>query len=279
MRNQSPGLWVSLTRSEYAGAFFMLVLAVLLALVPSVFSIRKQDKILYDSDSSRREALIARHLAATDSFFRKKRPTFVSWQRMKPGDLENLGLAAEDANRVYNKIRLGYRYASLSELSRETGIDTAILKNVISPQSFRKKQNKTQKPRSIIELNSCDTTDLIALPGIGSKTAQRIVRFRDALGGFYSKEQILETRFIDTTVLRKILPEMHVNTGIVKQISIQSAGIETLKKHPYLSEKQAKVIVKFRQQHGKLNENLLREIKIISPAELSRLLPYLNFNE
>jgi DNA uptake protein ComE-like DNA-binding protein len=278
MRNQSPGPWVSLTRSEYAGAFFMLVLAVLLALIPAVFSTGKQDNVLYAADSAQRATLLARHLAATDSFFRKKKPKYIPWHRLKSGDLENLGLAAEDADRIYQKIKMGYRYSSLSELSRETGLDTAVLKNAVSTFSFGEKKTGKQKPVNI-ELNSCDTTALIALPGIGSKTALRIIRFRDALGGFYNKEQLLETRFADTAALRKLLPEMQVNTGLLKKISIQTAGIETLKKHPYISEKQAKVMLAFRQQHGKLNENLLKEIKIISPAELSRLLPYLNFNE
>ena len=278
MRNQSPGPWVSLTRSEYAGAFFMMLLAILLALIPSVFSINSKGDVIYHTDSSRRAALIARHLAATDSFFKKKKSGYIPWQRLKPGDLENMGVAAEDANRIYEKIKMGHRYATLVDLSRETGIDTGILRNVVNTFSFKERKGQKQKAEPV-ELNSCDTGALVALPGIGSKTAVRIIRFREALGGFYSKEQILETRFIDTTTLKKLLPEMRLNISLVKKIPIQSANLETLKKHPYLTEKQAKIILAFRQQHGKLNENLLKEIKIISPSELSRLLPYLNFNE
>ena len=278
MRKQSPGLWVSLTRSEYAGAFFMLILALLLALIPSIFSMNRQSSIVYHADSSQRAALMARHLATKDSFFKKRKNKYIPWQRIKSVDLENLGLTTEDADRIYQKIRMGHKYASLSELSRETGIDTSVLKNVVSIYSFREKKTELPKPETV-ELNSCDTSDLIALRGIGSKTAQRIIRFRDALGGFYKKEQLLETRFTDSAVLLKLLPDLKLNPALVKKIPIQSANIETLKKHPYLSERQAKVILSFRQQHGKLSENLLREIKIISPTELSRLLPYLNFNE
>jgi DNA uptake protein ComE-like DNA-binding protein len=163
-------------------------------------------------------------------------------------------------------------------LSIETGIDTAVLKNVVSIYSFREKKIEKQKPE-IVELNSCDTTALIALPGIGSKTAQRIIRFRDALGGFYRKEQILETRFTDTNTLRKILPDLTLNPNLIKKIPIQTANLETLKKHPYLSERQAKVILSFREQHKKLNESMLKEIKIISADELAKILPYLDFNE
>ena len=278
MRKQSPGPWVSLTKSEYAGAFFMLLLGILLALIPAVYHMQPQTGIIYQTDSNQRAALMANHLAATDSFFKKKKNKFIPWQRLKSGDFENMGLTAEDADRVYEKIKMGYQYASLAELSRETGIDTTVLKNVVSHYSFREKKSEKQKP-PIIELNSCDTTALIALPGIGSKTAQRIIRFRDALGGFYRKEQILETRFADTNALRKILPKLTLNPNLVIKIPIQTATLETLKKHPYLSERQAKVILAFREKHKPLNESMLKEIKIISATELTKILPYLNFNE
>lgn len=276
MRNQSPGPWVPLTRSEYAGAFFMLIIAILLALIPSILGLKRQDAIIYHTDSAQRAAIMARHLATTDSFFRRKKTRPIHLRRLKPEDLEQMGLNSEEANRVYEKIKMGHRYGSLAELSRETGIDTTILKNSIAQPSFTKGKTKQQ---SMVELNSCDTTDLISLPGIGSKTASRIIRFRDALGGFYQKEQILETRFTDSITLKKLLSSFQVNPGLVRKIPVQTANLELLKKHPYLNEKQARVIIAFRDQHGKLSEKHLREIKIISARELSKILPYLDFNE
>lgn len=276
MRNKSPGLWVSLTRSEYAGAFFMLIIAVVLALLPSLLGSNKQNSIVYLTDSIQRATLISKHIAATDSFFKKKRSRLTPWKGLKQQDLENLGLSADEANRVYQKLRLGYQYSSLSELSKETGIDTTVLKNAISKPAFRSNKSRTS---SMVELNSCDTSDLIAMPGIGSKTAARIIRFRDALGGFYQKEQILETRYTDTTVLEKLLPSFQINNALLRKIPIQSAGLELLKKHPYLSEKQARVIIAFRNQHGRLTEQHLKEIRIISDTDLKRLMPYLDFNE
>tara|TARA_B000000565_G_scaffold249365_1_gene220690 strand:- start:67 stop:222 length:156 start_codon:yes stop_codon:yes gene_type:complete len=35
-----------------------------------------------------------------------------------------------------------------------------------------------------IELNKADAQDLLVLPGVGPVLSQRIVRFREALGGF-----------------------------------------------------------------------------------------------
>ena len=158
MRNQSPGPWVSLTRSEYAGAFFMLLLATLLALIPSVFSTNSKGVIIYHTDSSRRAAIIARHLAATDSFFRKKKTGYIPWQRLKPGDFENMGVPVEEANRIYEKIKLGHSYASLADLSRETGIDTGTLKSIVSIYPFKGKKGQKQRAEPV-ELNSCFTAN------------------------------------------------------------------------------------------------------------------------
>ena len=44
-----------------------------------------------------------------------------------------------------------------------------------------------------IDINSADTAAFISLPGIGSKLSQRIINFREKLGGFYMVEQIGET--------------------------------------------------------------------------------------
>ena len=50
------------------------------------------------------------------------------------------------------------------------------------------------------EINSADTTAFIALPGIGSKLAARIVLFREELGGFYNIEQIREVYGLQDSV-------------------------------------------------------------------------------
>ncbi|RYG30104.1 MAG: hypothetical protein EOO01_37235, partial [Chitinophagaceae bacterium] len=41
-----------------------------------------------------------------------------------------------------------------------------------------------------VDINNSDTLAWMALPGIGPKLSQRIVNFRDKLGGFYSVEQV-----------------------------------------------------------------------------------------
>ncbi|MDR0796724.1 MAG: helix-hairpin-helix domain-containing protein, partial [Tannerella sp.] len=68
----------------------------------------------------------------------------------------------------------------------------------------RMTSNQTSYPRTekystgtVVELNSADTTILKKVPGIGSAFANRIVRFRNLLGGFYTVQQLAEVYGID----------------------------------------------------------------------------------
>ena len=51
-----------------------------------------------------------------------------------------------------------------------------------------KKQYELKK----IELNSCDTNDIMKVPQFGAKRAKKIVEYRDRLGGFADLSQLLE---------------------------------------------------------------------------------------
>lgn len=49
-------------------------------------------------------------------------------------------------------------------------------------------------PAAIVNLNTASATDLEGLPGIGAKTAARIVEYRQKNGPFKKVEDILETQ-------------------------------------------------------------------------------------
>ncbi len=51
------------------------------------------------------------------------------------------------------------------------------------------------------DINTADTTQLAELRGIGSKLSARIVKYRDALGGFHSTEQYVEVYGLDSILL------------------------------------------------------------------------------
>lgn len=132
---------------------------------------------------------------------------------------------------------------------------------------------------SLIDINTADTTAWIALPGIGSKLSQRIISFRDKLGGFYKVEQVAETFGLPDSTFQKIRSRLSLNTVSVKQININAATVDELKSHPYLRYALANAIVQYKNQHG--NFTSLEDLKKIIPVTeevFAKVSPYLKLN-
>ena len=141
--------------------------------------------------------------------------------------------------------------------------------------SFRKSSPKLKNLIQSVEINSADSTQLVALPGIGSRLATRILAFRNRLGGFYSISQIAETFGLPDSTFQLIKPYLSCDTTALKQININTADPATLKNHPYFRWSLANAIVRFREQHGRfLSVSDLRKIEIITDETYTKIAPY-----
>ena len=130
-----------------------------------------------------------------------------------------------------------------------------------------------------VELNTADTMTLQLLHGIGPAYSRRIVRYREKLGGFTSKEQLLEVYGFTPELLNHIAPHITVDTLAVSKISINSVTLKQLIKHPYIEYYQARDIIELRN-HGVHYNNAddLRAVPSMADSTLQRLLPYISFD-
>ena len=132
------------------------------------------------------------------------------------------------------------------------------------------------RPVFIVELNSADTLDLQQLKGIGPTFARRIVKYRDMLGGFSTKSQLLEVFGMDSARYNGIKDFVEINSDSLRKIDINSATIKQLIKHPYIEFYTAKSIVQQRQKSGKYkNVSELKDSAIIYEGLYRKLKPYL----
>jgi competence protein ComEA len=150
---------------------------------------------------------------------------------------------------------------------------------------YEKKQyeNKVyEKPKystTTLDINTADTTAFIAMPGIGSKLSQRIVAFRDKLGGFYKVDQIGETYGLPDSTFQKIKSSFIVEAAVIHQINVNTATADEMKKHPYLRYAIANAIVQYRTQHGNFSSvEELKKIMLITEDIYNRTAPYLKVN-
>lgn len=141
---------------------------------------------------------------------------------------------------------------------------------------FKTPYEKSERRIAAVDINNADTTALIALPGIGSKLAQRIITFRDKLGGFYAADQIGETYGLPDSTFQKLKPYLKVY-GDFKKFNINTATKDELKTHPYIKWNLANAIVEYRAQHGlfkKLDE--VKNIVLIDEEIYKKITPYLS---
>ena len=128
-----------------------------------------------------------------------------------------------------------------------------------------------------VSINEDDTSAFIALPGIGPVLANRIINFRDKLGGFYSIEQIGETYGLPDSTFQKLKPYLNVQEASVKKLNINTASKDDLKTHPYIRWKLANAIVEYRNQHGNYNSlDDLLNIVLIDEVTFQKLKHYLS---
>ena len=145
-------------------------------------------------------------------------------------------------------------------------------------RAFFKPSYLPAKPIFVVfDVNTSDTTELIKLRGIGSKSADRIIKLRDGLGGFVSQDQYTDVFGIDSLAMIELKKYALIQTP-ARKLNVNTATAEVLDKHQYITAKQAAVIVAYRQQHGnfKAVDDLLK-IKILRPETVKKLAPYLEF--
>ena len=127
------------------------------------------------------------------------------------------------------------------------------------------------------DINTADTAQLIALKGIGSTLAGRIVKFRDALGGFVSTDQFRDIYGLDSLALNELQAFGKIRSS-VRKIPINTASADELDRHPFLSRRQAQIIVTYREQHGAYTSaESLKPIRILDAKTIEKIAPYLEF--
>jgi len=147
------------------------------------------------------------------------------------------------------------------------------------PERVRPNWQAPPRPKILVELNRADTLELQGLPGIGPTLAQRVVKYRDRLGGFFQCEQLLEIYGIDSSLFNKILPQIQVNKKLLQTRSWNTISLEELKLFPYLTNKEAQIIVQYRKVHGPFATlEAVKKIRGIRSDIPEKLTPYLQFD-
>lgn len=188
----------------------------------------------------------------------------------KPEDISKIwGLHKDDVTRLLPYVTIENKK---NDYSKNDYANSGGKQNNYTNNTF----TKEKKADIIVDVNSADTTAFIALPGIGSKLAQRIINFREKLGGFYSVEQVGQTFGLPDSTFQKIKQKLVLNNASVKKLNINTASVDELKVHPYIRYNLANAIIQYRSQHGNFSSvNDIKNIMLVNDEIFNKVSPYL----
>jgi DNA uptake protein ComE-like DNA-binding protein len=117
--------------------------------------------------------------------------------------------------------------------------------------------------------------------GIGSKLSARIIKYREALGGFRSTDQLNEIYRLDTAVIRALKKIAFIVPGFEPaKMNINTSSEQDLARHPYFKKNEASAIVAYRFKHGKfMSLSELADIKILDTTTIRKIIPYLELDK
>lgn len=202
-----------------------------------------------------------------------------------------LGLSLKQAQSIINYRSKGGKFYKPEDLESMYTITPAMYKKLLpyvtienQNQPYAKKDFQYQKkeyikkPLIIVEINQADSAVLDQIRGIGPAFASRILKYRNRLGGFHKKEQLMEVYGLDSLKYEEIKDQISINPSSVRTVNINTADFNVLRTSPYLSYKQINAIIQFRKQHGNYSSvNDLKKVAILTPQIIDKLIPYLSF--
>ncbi|MBI5372167.1 MAG: helix-hairpin-helix domain-containing protein [Sphingobacteriales bacterium] len=306
--------YFTLSRKERIGVFLILLLVALAFCLPSFLPGRRASSRTSTADTAwiaamkrleKKQADPGRAYPEENSRqypydraenYRQKRPEGRLFEfnpnTISPDGWQELGLREKTIKTILNFLSKGGRFRKPEDLQRIYGLfpdEYERLRPYIRiaeerPAATASRANDrmfTERPApatgpATVEINSADTASFIALPGIGSKLAQRIIHFRGKLGGFYSINQVAETFGLSDSVFRRIQPYLRLEVMTLRKININTATAEELKVHPYLKWNLINALLAYRKEHGPFRrKEELKQVMAVTDEIYEQIAPYL----
>lgn len=201
-------------------------------------------------------------------------------------DFMALGFPEWLADRILKYREKGGKFREKADLKKVYGMPEDLYNELepyiqITPSASTGRAPFPQKEKAEIrkiDINKSAVEDWQQLPGIGPGYANRIVKFRTALGGFVHVAQVAETFALPDSVFQRIKPYLNFEAHELVKIDLNQADEATIDAHPYLHKGHAKAIIKRRTEKGPYKS--VGELQLIDwfdkePSLFKKVEPYL----
>lgn len=293
--------YFSFNRKERNGAFLFLLICCLLLSWLAYFRFIYQPEMLTPDKKFFEEAAIfeaklkamnAEAPTGDNNKFKKK--TAVELFSFNPNELndsisKSLGMPQYLSSRIINYVNKGGRFRVKKDLLRIYGMDSSLFFRlepyITLPDSapeLRKytsdfeTNKKFEKPMEVYDLNTCTYRQLTDISGIGEWRANKILNYRNRLGGFTSIEQLREISSIDSAVFEQLKKQLTVRTPVFRKISLKN--FQCLNGfHPYLKKELCHEIEEKLFLNPQLTDiEAIRSLPMMNDSIWQKLSPYLS---
>ncbi len=207
-------------------------------------------------------------------------------------ELLSMGIPGNVSNNLISYRNAGGSFAVKMDLQKIYGMSESlydklegylILPDIPAKPKFPEKNITTEVTPSESEtisppiaINTASASELEVIRGIGPILSERIIKYRDLLGGFHSTDQLHEVYGLNEEVISEILKKITVDS-IQTAININAEDLQGLSSHPYIDYKVARAIINYKTVHGSFREKSdLKKIKIVSDSLYNKLSPYIS---
>jgi DNA uptake protein ComE-like DNA-binding protein len=141
------------------------------------------------------------------------------------------------------------------------------------------KQEEKSTRQLKFDINLADTNQLMILNGIGHILSNRIIKYRELLGGYSNIDQLDDVYGLKGKSLELLKSVVFIDSLFTpEKIEINFSDWEEMVKHPYINSQLANDILKMRSEKGYINNiDRLRDIPYLNDSILWRLAPYIEF--
>jgi len=135
----------------------------------------------------------------------------------------------------------------------------------------------TYNSGKVKDLNRATAEELRAVKGIGDILSQRIIKFRDLLGGFLVEEQLGHVYGLEPEVVERVLQDFRIlESPSIAKININQASPRDISKLVYINYGLAARIVAYREANGGIASfDELKEIEDFPSERLDIIKLYL----
>lgn len=283
--------------TETYGLIFLIPVLILILIIPRIVKKSLLEKTTSNTYQEQKELLswykesqamlsTNNSMAISTSLFNPNEITSSDW--------EHKGFSKDVARRIVNYRLKGRDYRKKEELLKIYGINEHLIKAyfpyMIIPKPKKKQFSfpdvkkvvkKLEKKIGIVrvDINEANAIELQRIKGIGPVLSERIVKYRNYLGGFTHVNQLQEVYGIDSALCHKMDSSISPFIPRVQKINLNQDSAKFLAKHPYISYKTAYAIIKYRKQHGDYTDiKEVKNIHLVSDSIFQRMHLYLGVN-